>query len=814
MADPVKPDIEYSYTGFQQATQDRPFPGTQLDADLAELKRASDDTIDALSDVRRADGKLNNKIVTTDSLADGVLVGIEPPEAWATGTEYFPPATVTNGLGMYRCVEPHTSGVFADDLAAGKWELIFTLQQGPAGADGADGADGQDGAPGADGAAATVGVGTVTTGAAGSDAAVTNSGTSAAAVFDFTIPKGAKGDTGATGPAGADGAPGTTDYNELDNKPTLGTAAAKNTEFFATAAQGTKADGAAQKANNLADLASANTALANLGAGFRGTQLFKAADTPTLTAILVGAIDDAAVKSGTTLYNRITYMHSVRDFGAKGDGTTDDTTALQDALDSNRVCFMPPGKYRITSPLLVDPQRNRGNGFIGLGNPSFWPYTTQTGGPAWTTGVNEPIIYYDGNANDGAVIAVSGAAVGTEPGNTFASDTIVGFRLESVLLDGNNKALFGLYTARLQNGYLDHVLAMNCKRDGIYINGSYSGHFNRLTGYRNGRRGVSFGAALRDMAWTTQYACNAIHPTSIWGFGNGTGGEFDDATSVWSRTAGCGIYWGPHRGCTLNGWLGEANDGAGLVYAADDSGNGAYGGYTEQNCSTNVTGSGSAISTGRADQQYGIMVIGPASNTFFGNTIKKAWVNAEYIYIGGTNPSARARDAFTLDEIDGATGIKAANGFYYYMLNCHEDLADNITGQHPLNDGSWTPVLKGSTTAGSNTYAVQSGEYVYEDGWVTAWFRLSLSATSGMAGGLIIDGLPFPCAQFQSSMLYPCEIGEWILATSKRPTGYVLNGNSYITLMTDAYSGSSGVALAASDISNSTRLTGVIRYRA
>lgn len=62
--------------------------------------------------------------------------------------------------------------------------------QGPAGQDGTDGTNGQDGA------AATIAVGTVTTGAAGSSATVTNSGTSSAAVFNFSIPK---GDTGAAG---------------------------------------------------------------------------------------------------------------------------------------------------------------------------------------------------------------------------------------------------------------------------------------------------------------------------------------------------------------------------------------------------------------------------------------------------------------------------------------------------------------------------------------------------------------------------------------------------------------------------------------
>ena len=49
------------------------------------------------------------------------------------------------------------------------------------------------------GTAATVSVGNVSS---GSTASVTNSGTSSAAVFDFTLPKGDKGDTGNTGATG------------------------------------------------------------------------------------------------------------------------------------------------------------------------------------------------------------------------------------------------------------------------------------------------------------------------------------------------------------------------------------------------------------------------------------------------------------------------------------------------------------------------------------------------------------------------------------------------------------------------------------
>lgn len=65
--------------------------------------------------------------------------------------------------------------------------------------------DGEGGSSGEAGTAATIEVGTVTTGEAGSSASVTNSGTTSAAVFDFVIPRGDKGEKGDTGPQGPQG---------------------------------------------------------------------------------------------------------------------------------------------------------------------------------------------------------------------------------------------------------------------------------------------------------------------------------------------------------------------------------------------------------------------------------------------------------------------------------------------------------------------------------------------------------------------------------------------------------------------------------
>ena len=85
-------------------------------------------------------------------------------------------------------------GVKGDTGATGpqgpKGDTGATGPQGPQGVPGKDGRDGQ-------GIAATVDVGTTTTGEAGTPAAVVNAGDETHAVLNFTIPRGAKGDSGA-----------------------------------------------------------------------------------------------------------------------------------------------------------------------------------------------------------------------------------------------------------------------------------------------------------------------------------------------------------------------------------------------------------------------------------------------------------------------------------------------------------------------------------------------------------------------------------------------------------------------------------------
>jgi hypothetical protein len=65
-----------------------------------------------------------------------------------------------------------------------------------------------------------------------------------------------------------------------------------------------------------------------------------------------GTVTDAKIASGSMLYDRIYRQKTVRDYGAKGDGITDDSAAFQSAINSG-VCRIPYSAkgYMVKTPL-------------------------------------------------------------------------------------------------------------------------------------------------------------------------------------------------------------------------------------------------------------------------------------------------------------------------------------------------------------------------------------------------------------------------------------------------------------------------------
>lgn len=168
---------------------------------------------------------------------------------------------------------------------------------------GPQGEKGGPGEKGDPGTAATIKIGTVTTGAAGSEAAVTNSGTASAAVLNFTIPRGAQGIQGVQGVKGDPGEKG-----EPGEKGDPGTAA--------TVTIGTVTTGAAGSNASVTNVGTSTAAKLNFTIprgtqgvqGIRGVQGEKGepgekGDPGTAATITVGTVTTGAAGSSATVTN-------------------------------------------------------------------------------------------------------------------------------------------------------------------------------------------------------------------------------------------------------------------------------------------------------------------------------------------------------------------------------------------------------------------------------------------------------------------------------------------------------------------------------
>jgi hypothetical protein len=128
MSYPSKYSRLYDYVSYQNTNPTRPLPATRVHADLNSLATISDETVEFLKLFTRADGALANSSVGYDQLSPSLQsAGLAPADAWETATEYVVGDNVVINSNLYRCAVAHTSGTFADDLAAGDWTLVAAL---------------------------------------------------------------------------------------------------------------------------------------------------------------------------------------------------------------------------------------------------------------------------------------------------------------------------------------------------------------------------------------------------------------------------------------------------------------------------------------------------------------------------------------------------------------------------------------------------------------------------------------------------------------------------------------------------------------
>ena len=148
---------------------------------------------------------------------------------------------------------------------------------------------------------------------------------------------------------------------------------------------------------------------------------------------------------GRTVHQKLQDIVSVQDFGATGNGTTDDTVAIQNAINSfastGGTLYFAPGTYKVTSSINVNkPMRLIG----GPQGQKYFPATDPAVKLLW------------GGAAGGSVIKLGGF------GAAFC-----GGGIENFCIDGNYIAANGLHIKDYQQGYFNSIAIINVATNGL-----------------------------------------------------------------------------------------------------------------------------------------------------------------------------------------------------------------------------------------------------------------------------------------------------------------------------------------------------------
>lgn len=179
----------------------------------------------------------------------------------------------------------------------------------------------------------------------------------------------------------------------------------------------------------------------------------------TNNAIFTKNTSDEVVRLSSTYE-----MVNVKDFGAKGDGSTDDAAAIQAAIDSaDGAVFFPRGTYVINTPIYLTTRKV----LFGEGDASTIKKVGTTAG----TGNNLMSGVTDYYTVDAAIIV-------THTDNAFAY--YVGIHNLRIQGDDAYTTSYGIYAPRMSQSAFSNVRIYRCLT-GFYTKDSWQVSFNRVT---------------------------------------------------------------------------------------------------------------------------------------------------------------------------------------------------------------------------------------------------------------------------------------------------------------------------------------------
>lgn len=200
---------------------------------------------------------------------------------------------------------------------------------------------------------------------------------------------------------------------------------------------------------------------------------------------LVGFIQAGTGAVTRTAQNKMREVVSVKDFGAVGDGVTNDAAAIQAALDyattlTGCTVFMPAGTYLINSTLTFSGHSTR---LVGTGRGIIpGTYVIDDGGTQIDyTGVGYAISFNGKHYCEVADLTIRST---TGSGGIYCGDIAHFFQVNRVVIDGQNGAgvatgfaSAGIAIERSYYGTIQGCDIANCAGNGIYgfreCNGNY-----------------------------------------------------------------------------------------------------------------------------------------------------------------------------------------------------------------------------------------------------------------------------------------------------------------------------------------------------
>ena len=190
----------------------------------------------------------------------------------------------------------------------------------------------------------------------------------------------------------------------------------------------------------------------------------------TTLAEIPATTDQLIVNDGSTT-KKIAYSNlngaaaNVKSYGAKGDDSTDDTAAIQAAIDANDNVYFPKGRYIITSPIYLS--RNKTIRGDGIGSAIIKQGTTVG------TGSN---VMRGGSITDS--YAVNAVVIYTHVDDQFVySAGMYDIRIQG---DDDFSTAYGIYAPRMSQCFFQNVSILRCNT-GYGTYDTWNTSFERVT---------------------------------------------------------------------------------------------------------------------------------------------------------------------------------------------------------------------------------------------------------------------------------------------------------------------------------------------